>query len=115
MRTALLVLNLIASLASAGWAAASLVQPAALSGSQHISTGEVFYARMYAARSIPLGIAAAFLPLWLPGKPVAFILFAAAAIQLADVIIAVAKKDRGMILGASIATIVHVFCGLAIM
>ena len=55
MRAALFSLNLFASLVSAAWAVVALVQPASLSRSGHISGGEKFYARMYDARSIPVG------------------------------------------------------------
>jgi hypothetical protein len=48
------------------------------------------------------------------GEGVAWLLFTAALIQTADVIIALEKKERGMIIGASLAAIVHVLCGLAI-
>ena len=115
MQTALLVLNLVASLASAAGAVIALVRPASLSRSSHISRGEIFYVRMYAARSIPFGLAAGILPFWPGGKAVAWVLFTAAVIQIADVIIAMGKKERGMIMGASFGAIVHILCGLAIM
>ncbi len=115
MQTALVVLNLVASFASAAWALFALVRPASLSGSRRISRGELFYVRMYAARSIPFGIAGGILPFWLGGKAVAWVLFTAAVTQIADLTIAVGKKERGMIMGASVGAIVHVLCGLAIM
>ena len=115
MQTALLVLNLVVSFASVTWALFALVRPASLSGSRLISHGELFYVRMYAARSIPFGIAGGILPFWLRGKAVAWLLFTAAVIQIADVMIAVGKKERRMIMGASVGAIVHVLCGLAIM
>ncbi len=88
MQTALLVLNLVASLASAVWAVVALVRPASLSGSSHIERGEIFYVRMYAARSIPFGLAAGILPFGFGGAAVAWVLFTAAVIQIADVVIA---------------------------
>ena len=115
MQTTLLVLNLIASFASVTWALFALVRPASLSGSRLISRGEFFYVRMYAARTIPFGIVGGILPFWLRGKAVSWVLFTAAVVQTGDVIIAVEKKERGMILGASVGAIVHVLCGLAIM
>ena len=114
MLMTLLVLNLVASLASAAWAVGALVRPASLSGSSHIEPGEIFYARMYAARSIPFGLAAGTLPFWFRGPGVAWVLFTAAVIQIADIVIAAGKKERGMVTGASIGAIVHLLCGLAI-
>ena len=114
MPTILLGLNLLVSLASALAAGIALVRPASLSGSSRVVPGEVFYVRMYAARAIPFGLAAGILPFWPGGPAVAWVLFTAAAIQIVDVILAVGKKDRGMMFGASIGAIVHLLCGLAI-
>ena len=107
MHATLLILNLAAALASAGWAGAALVRPAVLSGIASTSYGERFYARMYAARTIPLGLLAGLLPFWAQGPPVAWVLFTAAAVQFADVGIALGKHDRGMLLGAVGGTAVH--------
>ncbi len=70
---------------------------------------------MYAARSIPFGLATAIMPFGAGGKAVVWFLFTAAVIQLADVMIAVKKKERAMMVGASLAAIMHVLCGLAIL
>lgn len=92
----------VASFASASAAAIALYQPAYLSGSDNVQQGEIFYARMYAARSIPLGLAFGVLPFWLGGEAVPWILFTAAAVQLLDVGIALDKRDRGMMIGAAV-------------
>ena len=115
MQIAFRVLNLVVSFASVAWALFALARPASLSSSRRISHGELFYLRMYAARAIPFGIAVGILPFWFRGKAVAWLLFAAAVIQIADVMIAVGRKERGMIMGASVGAIMHVLCGLAIM
>ncbi len=107
-------LNLVVSLASAGAAVIALLRPASFSGSSHVAEGEVFYVRMYAARSIPFGLAAGILPFWLSGPAVAWVLFTSAVIQTVDVVIAVGKKERGMMIGASVGAIVHLLCGIAI-
>jgi len=107
-------MNLLVSLASAVAAVIALIRPASFSGSRHVVSGELFYVRMYAARSIPFGLAAGLLPLWPGGPAVAWVLFTAAAIQIVDVVIAVGKKERGMMVGASVGAIVHLLCGLAI-
>ncbi|KZP30591.1 hypothetical protein FIBSPDRAFT_980745 [Athelia psychrophila] len=112
MQTFLRFLNLVASSASASAAAIALYQPSSLSGSDNVQHGELFYARMYAARSIPLGLAFGVLPYWPGGVAVPWILFTAAVIQLVDVGIAMDKKDRGMMIGASIGAAIHVLCGM---
>ncbi len=114
MQTILLPLNLLVSLASAVAAVIALIRPASFSGSRRVERGELFYARMYAARSIPFGLAAGILPFRPGGPAVAWVLFTAAVIQIADVVIAVEKKERGMMIGASVGAIVHLLCGIAI-
>ena len=114
MRTILLFLNLLVSLASAGVSVIALRRPGSFSGSSQVGRGETFYVRMYVARSIPFGLAAGILP-YRPGGPaVAWVLFTAAVIQIVDVVIGVGKKERGMIIGASVGAIVHLLCGIAI-
>ena len=114
MRPALLVLNSFVSLVSAAWAVVALARPAFLSGSVHISGGDKFYVRMYAARAIPFGLATAIAPFCVGGTAVAWFLFTAAGIQVADAVIGVEKKARGMIIGATLAALIHILCGLAV-
>ena len=114
MRTLLLFLNLLVSLASAGAAVIALLRPGSFSGSSQVGRGEIFYVRMYAARSIPFGLAAGILPFWPGGPAVAWVLFTASVIQIVDVVIAAGKKERGMMIGASVGAVVHLLCGMAI-
>jgi len=114
MRAILLFLNLLVSLASVVAAVIALIRPASLSGSRHVGRGEIFYARIYAARSIPFGLAAGILPFRPGGPAAARVLFTAAVIQIADVAIAAGQKERGMIVGASVGATVHLLCGIAI-
>jgi hypothetical protein len=114
MLTALLTVNLLVSLASAGASGVALLRPAYLSGSSQISRGEIIYVRMYAARAIPFGVAAGLIPFWRNGASVTWLLLTAAIVQMLDVFIGIEKKDRGMTIGASIATIVHLSCALII-
>jgi len=80
----------------------------------HTEGGEIFYVRMYAARSVPFGLTAAILPFLRRGTAIAAVLFTAAAIQTIDVIIAAENKKRGMMIGGSVGAIVHLICGAAI-
>ena len=115
MQTILLFLNLLVSLASAVAAVIALIRPASLSGEDRVGRGEIFYLRMYAARSIPFGLTAGFLPFWTGGLAVAWVIFTVAVIQIVDVVIAVEKKERGMIIGASVGALVHFLYGIAIL
>ena len=80
-----------------------------------MTDGEKFYTRMYAARAIPFGLAAGILPFWPGGNAIPWILFTAAMIQIADVVVAVGKKERPMVAGASVGAIVHLVCGFLIL
>ncbi len=105
--------NLLVSLASTGFGVAALVRPAWHTGSCPVGPGEIFYARMYAARAIPFGLLTGVLPFCCPGRAAAFLLFVAAVVQLADGMIGAAKRERGMMIGPPIAALVHLLCGFS--
>lgn len=104
----LLILNAFASFSSATAAIISTANPASLSGSPVVTTGERFYQRMYAVRALPLELLAGILPLYLGGPAVVSVVGAAVFVQAADVIIGIGRNDVGMALGASFATTAHV-------
>ena len=114
MLTMMIAFNLVASLASVSAAFIALVRPAFLSGSKLVSSGEVFYVRMYAARSVPYGLAVGFLPFWL-GPAVAWLLFTAAMVQAIDVVVGFKQGDRKMMAGATVGAMAHLVCGYMIM
>lgn len=115
MHPILPVLNLIASAASTAGGVLALTQPGSLSKSTQVTTGELFYARMYAVRAVPLGMVVGLLPFWYQGPVVATVLSTAALVQVADVFIAAGRKDGGMMAGASIATMLHIICACALL
>jgi hypothetical protein len=114
MQTALLCLNLLVSLISAFAGVIALVRPESLSGSTQVEGGEIYYARLFAARTVPVGLIAGTLPFLAKGPMVAWVLFIAAAIQAADVVIGVKKKDTRMMIGASFAAIIYLVCGFMV-
>ena len=67
---AFLWLNLVVSLGSTLAALIAVVRPNALSRSADVTPGERFYARMYAARSVPLGLIFGAIPLIYAGPTV---------------------------------------------
>lgn len=107
MHSILSYLNLLAASASALGGIVGLAKPCTMSGSSQVTPGELFYARMYAVRALPFGIVAGLLPFWYQGPAVASVLFTAALIQAADVVIGVGKRDFGMVTGASIGMGLH--------
>ena len=114
MQSMFLILNFLASLGSAAWGAVSVARPGLLSGSRRTDNGEQFYSRMYAARSVPVGVLTAVMPFFFGGTAVACLLFTAGAIQILDVAIALGKRELRMATGAFIAAMVHILCGLRI-
>jgi hypothetical protein len=110
-----LVLNTVAALVGIGFALSGILRPAAMSRSEVVTAGERFYAHMYAVRAVPFGLAAAALPWTERGVAVAWVLSAAAAIQLLDAVLGVWRKEAGMTGGGAALTVVHVVAAIAVL
>ncbi len=115
MHITLIILNCLASLASAAFACMAVDRPQTLSQSSAVSAGETFYAHMYAARSVPFGLAVGLLPFWYGGVSMFLLLFTAALVQGADVLIAAGRKKWSMAVGATVGLTIHAMCGFAIL
>lgn len=114
MRDVIIVLNLFVSLISASGGIVALCRPTALLGAADADPGDFFYARLYCARAIPVGLAAGIVPFLLRGPGVASLLFVAAAIQVADASFAALQRNARLGIAASFAAIVYVLCGAAL-
>lgn len=103
------IINAIISLSTVIAAGLALARPKTFSGSRHVVAGELFFARMYAARAIPFGILAGLLPFMssVDPWPTKILLIAAALVQVVDVVIGASKKEWGMVGGAAAAVVVH--------
>ena len=112
---ALLGVNLVASLGATAGGVVALARPQALTGSGIVAPGENFYARLYAARTIPFSLASGILPFLFHGQLVAIVLFIAAFIQAVDVAIGASVKKTFMIVGASLGTLIHLLCGVTLL
>lgn len=110
MLTILVALNALVSLAAVVLAVLAAADPPKLSGSREASSGERYYARMYAIRSVPVGLASALVPVFWRAPDVALLLVVAATIQAADALLGVAAARRTQIGGASFACAVHLLC-----
>ncbi|KAJ5103863.1 hypothetical protein N7532_004392 [Penicillium argentinense] len=110
MQTFWLIPNLVTSVVSTAGGIIALINPSSLSGSKKVTDGELYYQRMYTARAIPLGILSGILPFYFQGPMTSSVLLAAAAVQAFDVAIGAGKGDQGMVVGASVATILHMTC-----
>ena len=93
----------------------AVVRPQSLSQSSIVGAGETFYAQIYAARSVPFGLAVGLLPFWYGGVPMFLLLFTAALVQGTDVLIAAGSKASGMAMGATVGLVIHAGCGFAIL
>lgn len=80
-----------------------------MSKSQEVSAGERFFAQMYAARAVPLGAVTAVVPFIAASdiSTVKLVLMAAMVVQVVDAGIGIRRREVAMIIGPSIAAIVH--------
>ena len=103
------VLNVIAATVSTVSSLLTVVQPQIMSKSREVSAGERFFAQMYAARAVPLGVVTAAVPFVAPSDitSVRLVLMAAMAVQIVDAGIGIRRREQAMIVGPSIAAIVH--------
>ena len=103
------VLNVIAATVSTMSSLLTVVQPQIMSKSREVSAGERFFAQMYAARAVPLGVVTAAVPFVAPSDitSVRLVLMAAMAVQIVDAGIGIRRSEQAMIVGPSIAAIVH--------
>ncbi|PRY44474.1 hypothetical protein [Umezawaea tangerina] len=110
----LLVLNALVATAGTGFAVAAAVRPESLSYSDAPTAGERFYAWMYTARGVPLGVLTAVVPFVATGTAAVLCLVAAAVAQAADAGIGLSRGERRMVVGAGVATLVHVVTAVAV-
>ena len=105
----LLIINAVTSLSTVVAACIAFVRPGMFSGSRHVAGGERFFANMYAARAIPLGVLAGVLPfiVFADQWPTKVLLVAAALVQVVDAVIGAGKREWGMTGGAAAAVVVH--------
>ena len=103
------VLNVIAATISTVSSLLAVFRPQIMSKSQEVSAGERFFAQMYAARAVPLGAVTAVVPFIAASdiSTVRLVLMAAMVVQVVDAGIGVRRREVAMIIGPSIAAIVH--------
>ena len=103
------VLNVVAATVSTVSSLLAVFQPQIMSKSREVSAGERFFAQMYAARAVPLGVVTAAAPFVAPSDitSVRLVLMAAMAVQIVDAGIGIRRREQAMIVGPSIAAIIH--------
>lgn len=106
--TALAVANAIVALISAGSSVAGALRPGiALGRTEPVNAGTDLYARAYAARAVPLGLAAAVV-LLADARAAAWpMLLVAGLAQVGDSAIGARRRNLGMALGAGAFAVLH--------
>lgn len=112
MERVALLLNLIASLVSGGWGVIALIRPDIMARSPATGSEPSLYARLYAARAVAWGVSAGLLPFVSPRPVAVALILTAGVVQLADMLIALARHDRKMATGAASGAAVHALCGV---
>lgn len=108
LRGAIVAANAVAALGSGGFAVAALVDPELLfPDGQEATPAAEYYARLFAARSLPISAAALALTLprsnnWLGVFPIL-----AGLVQAADALIGVSYRNRAQTLAPAAAAAVH--------
>lgn len=101
-------LNTLVALAGAGFGIVALVRPGVLAPPSEAGAAHPFFAAMYAARAVPLGLAVG-IAVWLTiaSEAVRLLLGVAIVAQAADIVIGVASRRLGMAAGGAFAAICH--------
>ncbi|WP_052440820.1 hypothetical protein [Streptacidiphilus anmyonensis] len=104
-----LVVNALASLVSAGSSILGVVRPGVLlAAGEPVTEGTELYARAYAVRAVPLGLALAVTLLaGAPGAVLWPLLLVAGLAQVGDSVIGARHHNRGMMLGAGAFALLH--------
>lgn len=110
----LAVLNGIVALVSTGFAIVAAVRPSALSHESTPTTGERFYAWMYAVRGVPLGLLVCVVPFLASGTVSALVLITAAVVQAADAAIGASRREARMTVAPALAGVIHVITAIAV-
>jgi hypothetical protein len=85
-----------------------------LSHEENPTAGENFYAWVYAARAVPLGLLAGSVPFFSHGTVSTLALVVAAVAQAADAAIGAQRREPVMVAGPLFACIVHVITAIAV-
>ncbi|MBO8192884.1 hypothetical protein ITI46_14580 [Streptomyces oryzae] len=106
--TLIALLNALAALISGAASVVGLARPAlALTAGEPLNSGVVLYARLYAARAVPLSAAVLILLAAGSWGSLGPVLIVAGLAQLADAAIGAARRNTGMLISASGLTVVH--------
>jgi len=99
--------NALAALLSAGSSVAGVLRPGlALTAGEPVTAGVHLYARAYAARALPLGVATA-AAVWTGAAAAGPLLLVSGLAQVADSAIGFRRRNLGMGIGAGACAVLH--------
>ncbi|KZM68507.1 hypothetical protein [Nocardia terpenica] len=110
----LTVLNGVVSLIGIGFAVVAALRPSAMSHEANPTAGERFYARVYAARAVPLGFVAGSVPFFSHSIVSVLVLVVAALAQAADAVLGAQRREAVMVAGPLFACVVHAITAFAV-
>ncbi|MEU7319317.1 hypothetical protein ABZ682_01955 [Streptomyces griseoviridis] len=105
--TILLVLNAVLAAGGLCFAIVAALRPSALVTEDADGAGVHFYARMYAAKAVPLCVLAAVVPFLATGAVPGLCLLGAALSQVTDAAIGLGRRDLRQVVGGTVAAVVH--------
>ncbi|MFD7020889.1 hypothetical protein [Streptomyces sp. NPDC059928] len=110
----LFVLNAILAAGGVFFAILAALRPSALVTEGANSAGILFYARMYAAKAVPLCVLAAIIPFLATGVVPGLCLLGAALSQAMDATIGLGRHNLRQVIGGTVATVVHALVAMQI-
>ncbi|MFE7121320.1 hypothetical protein ACFU99_38410 [Streptomyces sp. NPDC057654] len=110
----LFVLNAVLAAGGVLSAVLAALRPSALAPEGAEGAGVLFYARMYAAKAVPLCLLAAVIPFLATGVVPGLCLLGAALSQAVDAAIGLGRRDPRQAVGSAAATVVHTLVAVLI-
>ncbi|MFF5565552.1 hypothetical protein ACFY7Z_09185 [Streptomyces sp. NPDC012623] len=110
----LFVLNAVLAAGGLFFAVLAALRPSVLVTEGAEGVGVLFYARMYAAKAVPLCVLAAVVPFLATGVVPGLCLLGAALSQALDAAIGLGRSDPRQVVGGTVAAAVHTLVAILI-
>ncbi|MEV0282158.1 hypothetical protein AB0I22_38105 [Streptomyces sp. NPDC050610] len=110
----LFVLNATLAMGGVFFVVLATLQPSALVKEGAEGVGALFYARMYAAKAVPLCVLAAVIPFLTTGAVPGLCLLGAALSQAMDSAIGLGRRNLRQVVGGTVATVLHALVAVLI-
>ncbi|WP_051839722.1 hypothetical protein [Streptomyces sp. NRRL F-5126] len=111
----LCIVNAVVAAGSGFFAILAALRPSALITECAEGAGVLFYARMYAAKAVPLCVLAAVIPFLATGPVAGLCLLGAALSQALDAAIGLGRRDVRQAAGGTVAAVVHTLVAVLVL